>query len=284
MTAGTKEQRAAAATAGNHGFSLISNEKLLELYTAMIKCRMIEDRVRVLLGQSKAPGSADAGHEAIAAGVAIDLLQEDTVVPGRGDLSISFIQGVPLASIFRSIYARASLPNLATQLSLARDVALANKMKKNGKIAITLLNEEPGSLDCCHEALTQTCDQQLPILFVSQNNPTAKPESLNGEAVGEEIALDAQTRGLPEIAVDGNDVVAVYRVATEAIAHARRGNGPTLIQCQVELSEDHDSILKMETYLARKGLYSAEMKLEVTAIFMRELDAAIQAAEALPIP
>jgi pyruvate dehydrogenase E1 component alpha subunit len=77
--------------------------------------------------------------------------------------------------------------------------------------------------------------------------------------------------------VDGNDVVAVYRVATEAIVHARKGNGPTLIECRFDRSEAHDPILKMEAYLLRKGLFSEELKIEATAGFTSEL-AAIESA------
>jgi pyruvate dehydrogenase E1 component alpha subunit len=286
MTARTKEQSAAAAKAGDHGFSLISNEKLLQLYTAMVKCRMIEERVNALFEQSQSTGNGDiaGGREAAAVGVAVDLLPEDTVVAERRDFSVNFIQGVALESILRPLFAGAGVPNLAARLDIAAAAALANKMKKNGQIAVAFSTEGSGSLNSWHEALAKARIQQLPILFVSHCTNPAEPPSLNLQTGFGEIGLKAQDRGLPEIAVDGNDVVAVYRVATEAIAHARRGNGPTLIKCQVELSEDHDSILKMETYLARKGLLSGQLKLEAAAGFRKELDAAVEAATASHFP
>jgi TPP-dependent pyruvate/acetoin dehydrogenase alpha subunit len=94
-----------------------------------------------------------------------------------------------------------------------------------------------------------------------------------------ETALKVDARGFPAIAVDGNDVVAVYRVATESIAHARRGNGPTLIECMVERSKSHDPIRKMEAYLMRRGLFSKGMKVEIADRFTRQLDAAAKAVE-----
>jgi TPP-dependent pyruvate/acetoin dehydrogenase alpha subunit len=280
MAARTKKQGGAAATAGDHGFSIISNEKLVRLYTTMVKCRMIGERVCTLLEQSKSTGSGEiaGGREAAAVGVAIDLLPEDTVVAEDRDFAVNFIQGVPLESIFRSLLAHAGLPNLAAWLDSATAAALANKMKKNGKVAVAFSSDGSGSLNSWHEALTRARVQQLPVLFVSHTTSPAELESPNGKTGVEEIGLKAQARGLPEITVDGNDVVAVYRVATEAIAHARRGNGPTLIECQVERSEEHDPILRMETYLARKGLFSAKLKLEPAVGFTRELDAAIEAA------
>ena len=87
-----------------------------------------------------------------------------------------------------------------------------------------------------HEALARACAQRLPILFVSQSDTPVWAGEPQRTVQDREAGLKAQAGGLPEIAVDGNDVVAVYRVATEAIAHARRGNGPTLIECQAERS------------------------------------------------
>jgi TPP-dependent pyruvate/acetoin dehydrogenase alpha subunit len=284
MTARTKERSAAAAMAGNQGFSLISNEKLVQLYAAMVKCRLIGERVRALFEQSESTGNGDiAGElEAAAVGVAIDLLPEDTVVATPRDFAVNFIKGVPLESIFRSLFVRSAIPSLAARLNFASSVALANKIRRNGKVVVAFLSDGFRSLDSWHEALTRTRVQQLPILFVSQSAPPAEPESLKRQAGSEGIGLDTLARGLPAIAVDGNDVVAVYRVTTEAIAHARRGNGPTLIECVVERAMAPDPIQKMETYLTRKGLFSEEMKLEVAAAFTKELDAAIEAAEASP--
>ncbi|MGA3136616.1 MAG: thiamine pyrophosphate-dependent enzyme [Terracidiphilus sp.] len=107
----------------------------------------------------------------------------------------------------------------------------------------------------------------------------------------------------PAITVDGNDIVAVYRVASEAIAHARKGNGPTLIECQTGRSDGHseigsgkfrdpaeverwkagDPILKMEKYLIRKGLFSEEFKKQIAGEFSKELNAAIESADKLPL-
>jgi TPP-dependent pyruvate/acetoin dehydrogenase alpha subunit len=277
MMSTTKEQ-SGAALAGNHGFSLISNEKLLQLYASMVKCRMIEERVRVLSEWSRFADDGDdtGGREAAAVGVAIDLMPEDTVVFSHRDLVVDFIKGASLESIIRSLAVRTTIPD-PVQLSLATSAALANKEKKNGKIAVVFCSDGFGSMDFPHEALTAARYNRLPLLFVLQNTVPPDPENLNAQAVGEEIALMAQACGLPCIAVDGNDVVAVYRVATEAIAHARKGNGPTLIDCQVERSKIHDPILNMETYLERKGLFSEEMKLEAAAAFAKELDAAIKA-------
>ncbi len=179
-----------------------------------------------------------------------------------------------------TLFARAGLPSLAARLEVATSAALANKIEKNGKIVVVFSSGKSGSLNSWNEALARACAQRLPILFVAQGDSPAGPASLNAQSGIGEAGLKAQAGRLPEIAVDGNDVVAVYRVATEAIAHARRGNGPTLIECQAECSEAHDPIRKMEAYLAQKGLLRDEWKPQAAARFATELDAAIKAAAA----
>ena len=116
----------------------------------------------------------------------------------------------------------------------------------------------------------QAGTNRLPILFVCQAGLSDGPESPKGRDFG-----------FPGIPVDGSDVVAVYRVATEAITHARKGNGATLIECLTTCSGDDaetDPILKMEAYLSRKGLFSEKLKRDVAAGFGRELVAAIEKA------
>jgi pyruvate dehydrogenase E1 component alpha subunit len=130
-----------------------------------------------------------------------------------------------------------------------------------------------------------------------------KQENKDGD-----LAQEVQSCGFPRITVDANDVVAVYRVASEAIAHARKGNGPTLIVCktyrlnehstagsrkqaatlQMESPEDHDPILNMEKYLAGKGLFRKQLKASIAADFCEDLYGAFelvtksQAAETSP--
>jgi TPP-dependent pyruvate/acetoin dehydrogenase alpha subunit len=269
----TKEQ-SAAALAGKPGFSIISNEKLLQLYATMVKCRALEERVQILFPRSKLTGKhGSVSREAVAVGVAFDLLPEDTIAASPGDLIVNFIQGEPLDKLFARLYARATRPSPAVQFKLATVAAQANKAAKNGKIALAISSNGSGFSP---EALKAANDRQLPILFVRQTRLTAEPPRGKKQTRAAEIA--AADCGFPVIPVDGSDVIAVYRVSTEAITHARKGNGPTLIDCIFEPSEARDPLLKMETYLTRKGLFSEEGKRQVAAAFKRELDNAVKAA------
>lgn len=279
MITTTREESAiaTAALAGNNGFSLITNEKLLKLYTTLLKHRLIEERVRDLF-ERRGLRWADVtlpGSEAATVGVLIDRLPEDPVVSSQADFALSAVKGEPLSEVFRSIFAAAAEPESFDPIEAVMNTARTAQGKKNGEIAIVFCRVESTSLAVWRKAITQAAANRLPILFVYGGNPAREPEKAEAQATPEEIALTAQQLDLPAIPVDGSDLVAVYRVATEAIAHARKGNGATLIHCIASAS---DSIRKMEVYLNRKGLFSEQLKREVVTSFGRELDAAIEAA------
>jgi TPP-dependent pyruvate/acetoin dehydrogenase alpha subunit len=140
--------------------------------------------------------------------------------------------------------------------------------------------------------------EYLPVLFVSLDGMLPDPPSVKPQVKAEDATDKTAPCGLPSITVDGNDVVAVYRVASEAITHARMGHGPTLIECrtfrlsgpaamgaekgprpdEVALRATDDPILNMEKYLTGKGLFSEEFKRRVALGFSKELEAVLGAA------
>jgi TPP-dependent pyruvate/acetoin dehydrogenase alpha subunit len=214
-----------------NGFSLIPNRKLLAMYAAMIQCRRMAENSR---NQTKGKPPADSilGHEAAAVGATIDLLAHDTVAAGlRPDGAVEAIN--PAVSI-------------APSVSVATRSALANS--DGQKITLLFSSSKRSSQSSWLKALTLAADHNLPMLFVSLDRDAGLESPENGEA------LPQEKNGcvFPIISVDGNDVVAVYRVASEAITHARKGNGPTLIDCS--LSPPGDPLRNMHEYLVGKGL------------------------------
>jgi TPP-dependent pyruvate/acetoin dehydrogenase alpha subunit len=329
MATKVKEPEIAEASETAGGFpGLISNEKLRQLYATMLKCRTLEERARVLFKQSKFTGNyyAAVGQEAAAVGMAIDLREGDTIGPSHRDFITGFIKGAPLDKMFCHLYARANSPDkgrsspahfgyqplnvitpastIAAQLNIATGAALAYKMKKTDNVAMAFSGDGSTSLGFWHEALNFAGVHDLPIVFVCQNNLWAESVNLQFQTKVPDISVKAQAYGFPGITVDGNDVVAVYRVAQEAIARARRGQGPTLVECktyrwyghseidpakyrnpeEVERWKAKDPIAGMERYLTGKGLFTPEWKQEVVAEFNKELDAAIAVAEKSPLP
>lgn len=213
------------------GFSLIPNRKLLAMYAAMIQCRRMVEGPRGRT-KTKSPTDSILGHEAAAVGTTIDLLSHDTVAAGLWpDGAVEAIN--PSVSI-------------ASGVSIATRSALANNDGR--KVTLLFSSIKPSAQSSWLKALTLAAGHDLPILFVSLDRPTRFNSPVNGEA----IPLRKNGYALPFISVDGNDVVAVYRVASEAITHARKGNGPTLIDCR--LSTAGDPLENMHKYLIGKGL------------------------------
>jgi len=284
MTPKSKEQSAAApASAADNGFSLISNEKLHGLYAAMLKCRMLVEGSRAFIRQSKVSGknSAVAGREAATVGVAIDLHPEDSIVPLTGDPIRYVIHSLPLEALFARLFQPAvPWPGTAARLKAAIDVAVANKINKIRNISVVFSTNGLNSLGPWHEALRFAGVHGLPMIFVSWDTSLPEPPISDSQVKAKGAGLKTKACGFPAITVDGNDAVAVYRVAHEAIAHARMGDGPSLIECQSD--SPGDPIQNMERYLAGKGLFTEGFKAEVTDRFRREMDAAIESAQSSP--
>jgi TPP-dependent pyruvate/acetoin dehydrogenase alpha subunit len=221
------------------GFSLISNQKLLALYSTMLLCRGIAESsgARLQQGRPSRRLISILGHEAAAVGAAIDLLPADTVA----------------AALWPDAVLKAVNPSVSVSsgiLDAARSALANHALTNEGSHSVTLLfsDSKRTSKASWRKALDLAAAQNLPMLFVSLNHEGDRQQPTQAVPV-------RQTKkgyAFPSICVDGNDVVAVYRVASEAIARARKGHGPTIIECP--LAHPGDPIKNMEKYLIRKGL------------------------------
>lgn len=307
----------------NHPNPLISDDKLKQIYGMMLRCRLLDERARILEKQADFEGDhySSMGLEATAAGAAIDLRPADTLAPSHRDFILCYLKGVPLTVPFSQLYGRNTRPhnghsapddcgyaplnivlpasNVAAQLAMCTEIAFANQRKKNGNVVMVFFGEGSVGLSAWHDALKLAGQRSLPIVFVRQSNLAAGSVSVKLEGTGHDTSCDAVGYGFPGITVDGNDAVAMYRVAQEAIERARSGGGPTLIEAEtfpgygpteiaraqyratdeVEEWESCGPIAVMERYLIGKSLFSEGWKKEIIAAFQRELDAAMYAAE-----
>ena len=179
---------------------------------------------------------------------------------------------------------RTRLPSTATeaQLSAATGLALANKREKNTAVVVAFTGKAVTALGAWHETLALSARRSLPMIFVVENNSRVK--SAGPRSDWEDFTQKAQSYGLPGITVDGNDVVAVYRVAHESLERVRQGDGPVLIEARAYRQADQtgrgepDPLTHMEAYLAAKKLFHARWKNRLVEEFSRELDAAAKAA------
>lgn len=309
MTTRTKSKphlHAALPDAGNG--SLISDQRLVELYAAMLRCRMLRERIRGLARWQRLR-IFSSSSEAVAAAAVISLLPEDLVISSAPHLCAALLKGVPLEEILRPLCARssagysgsgadqchlasgvlaasfagASRPNVFAGV-LAAGAAFAGKRSHRGPVAV-LFCDEAGAKDSLPSLFNFALAHQLPLIFVHHSARALQPALRRGKSHRKSAA--SPPGSLPIIPVDANDAVAVYRVVHEAIDHARRGSGPTLIDCipvrlAGERKRDSDCILRMDHYLEAKGLRPERIASSVTAKFTRAFDRALASARSHP--
>jgi TPP-dependent pyruvate/acetoin dehydrogenase alpha subunit len=302
--AGKVEQTTTAAV--STGGSLISHNKLKQLYATMLQCRLLTERAFGLRTQPRASDlyAASMGQEAIATGFAIDMRPEDTIALAPQNSIASLARGVPLGDIVAQIYKRRSVldraPNIIMptstpdeQLSLATNVARANKRKKKSNVVVVFSAKATTTLDCWHEALALAAKRNLPIIFVVENNPWAGAAGVQASDDEIDSFEKARSYGFPIITVDANDVVAVYRVAYESVGRVRQGGGPVLVESKpyrlyspskrsaansASRPTERDPLIHMERYLRSKGLFTPRWKDQVAQEFLLEMDAAVKRA------
>jgi TPP-dependent pyruvate/acetoin dehydrogenase alpha subunit len=255
--AGSVTSAPAESTSAQDGFSLISNQKLLQLYATMVKCRLLEERIRIERKRLQASGNValpPRGREAGIAGVLMDTLSDDDLVTPPMDLISLFVQGMPLAKLFGFLRKGRPIPIASAVFS--------NEAKDEKRIRVVVSGGGDAEQRSWTEALRHASLHRPPTIFLCwKPRKTPAPD-------------------FPVMTVDACDVVAVYRVASESIAHARQGFGPTLIECQHWQRADatRNPLLNMEKYLDRKRLFNRATKAEITASFRSELDAAVRSA------
>lgn len=222
------------------GFSLISNSKLLALYAAMVQTRTVAQQSRTQLPRQRAPRSVESilGHEAAVAGAAIDLKAHDTLVP----------------TVWPDSALKAINSNVSVAPTLPAAIRAALAEKNNQKITLLFSSAKPSAQPAWINALTVAAENSLPFLFVALDRFPGEESSFNPA----NIPVNRKGYNLPVIPVDGHDVVAVYRVSTESMTYARKGYGPTVIDCR--LSTTGDPLTNMETYLSLKGLKPARLQ------------------------
>jgi TPP-dependent pyruvate/acetoin dehydrogenase alpha subunit len=268
------------------GGSLISDAKLKQLYATMLECRLLAQHALRLRNQRRALYSASLGQEAIAAGCVIDLEPEDTVVLAPGGSIAGLVKGAALSELMGQLYApRGSEPSQAhniigvssgedQQLELASQLAQAGKQKPS--VVVAFASAPAVASARWQKSLKFASRHSLPLIVVVENK------------AGRDLPLKVPQDGLTRITVDGNDVVAVYRVAYESLERVRQGGGPVLIEGRAwQLAgkrlrpAETDPLLHMEGYLAARKLFSKGWKAQLVRQFSREIASARKAARYL---
>lgn len=236
--------------------SNVNVEQLREFYRGMLRIRRFEECAadQVEAGEIKTPCHFYIGQEAIATGVCTALQRDDYVWGGHRSHGHYLAKGGDMAAMMAELYGKVTgcsrgrggsmhviapevgilgtVPLVAATIPLAVGTGLASKLRGDGRVSVAFFGDGAVEEGHFHESVNIAGLYRLPVLFVCENNLYASHMHLLERRLRDSIALFADAHGLPGASLDGNDVLAVYRAATEAVERARRGGGPTFLQCR----------------------------------------------------
>jgi len=306
----------------------LPREILLRLYSALRLTRALEERLGILYRQGKILGGVylSTGQEAVSVGAAAALEDGDVIIPSHRDMGAHLLRGIQPREVFAQFLGRVGGPSrgrdgnvhfgdlargdvaflspMADGIPVAVGVALALQRQDLGRIAMTWFGEGAASRGDFHEGINLSAVLRVPVVFVCNNNQYAYSTPLARQTAVPDIAARAAGYGIPGCIVDGTDVVAVYRAAREAVARARQGGGPSLVECKAMRLRGHsehddasygprdvleswrarDPVDGFERRLLEAGILDgAERKTTMDRIRM-DLEEALAWAEASPLP
>jgi 2-oxoisovalerate dehydrogenase E1 component len=240
-----------------------SKEQLLALYRTMLLIRRTEEQLVKFYAAGKIYGGMHTyiGEEAVASGVCAHLRADDTVFSTHRGHGHALAKGVPPRELLAEVMGRAtgcsggrggsmhlfkpeagfmgSSGIVGPCITLAAGGGYSARLLKTDRVSVAFFGDGAANNGAFHEGLNLATAWKLPAIFVCENNLYATEVPI-GKATGNpNIASRAAAYGLPGLAVDGNDVLAVYRAAGEAVARARAGGGPTLIECRTYRTRAH---------------------------------------------
>ncbi|MBA7507870.1 Acetoin:2,6-dichlorophenolindophenol oxidoreductase subunit alpha [subsurface metagenome] len=306
----------------------IEQEKLIDMYRVMVRIRTFEDRVRKEFAAGNIPGFVHSycGEEAIATGACANLGADDYITSthrGHGHL---IAKGGKTDRMMAELFGKKTGYNkgkggsmhiadtdigilgangiVAAGIPIAGGAALSAKMRGTDQVVLCFFGDGACNTTRFHEGVNLASIWKLPIVYVIENNMYAEATPVTCAMNIPNIADRAAAYGIPGVTVDGNDVQAVYEAVGEAVARARKGEGPTLVECKTcryyghfegdmqtyrtkeELDECHkrDPIPRFRKKLVEMGVLTERGADKINQEILKELDDAVKFAEESPFP
>jgi pyruvate dehydrogenase E1 component alpha subunit len=234
----------------------LSRERLLWIYDRMRLIREFENQLHSDFAAGKIPGFVHlyAGEEAVAVGICAHLEQTDFITSTHRGHGHCIAKGVPLRAMMAEIFGKSTgcckgkggsmhiadfdqgmlgaNGIVAGGAPLACGAGLSAKVRSTGQVTACFFGDGGANQGTTAESLNLASIWKLPVIFVCENNRFAETTSADYSVGGKDIAGRGRAYGMPGVAVDGQDVFAVYKAAGEAVRRARAGQGPTLLECQ----------------------------------------------------
>ncbi len=306
----------------------LSRSQLHDLYYYLRLNRRVDEQLAALYRQGKVVGGvySSLGQEAISVGTAYALAPQDVIGPMIRNVGATLVRGYRPRDIFLQYMARKDGPTggrdanthfgdmergvvapismLGELVPVLAGVALAAKLRREKRVALTYVGDGATSTGPFHEGLNFAAVHKLPLVVIAENNGWAYSTPVERQMAIRDIAERAKGYGIPASIVDGNDILEVHKFTRTAAERARRGEGPTLIEAKTMRMKGHaehddaryvpkevlekwkkkDPILRYEKYLAQTRLMTAKEKAAIEARIEEEIRADVAFAESSPFP
>jgi len=241
----------------------LSDDKLLDLYKRLLKPRLIEEKMLILIRQGKvSKWFSGIGQEAISVGLTAVLHDDEYILPMHRNLGVFTGRNIPLYRLFSQWQGKANgftkgrdrsfhfgtqeykiigmISHLGPQLGVADGIALANKLKKNGKVTAVFTGEGATSEGDFHEALNIAAVWDLPVLFVIENNGYGLSTPTSEQYRCENLADKGIGYGMESHIIDGNNILDVYNELSDIVSSMRTNPRPVLIEFKTFRMRGHE--------------------------------------------
>ena len=276
---------------------LPDKDTCLALYRQMLVIRRCEEQLARSYQAGLIPGACHTyvGEEAIATGVCAHLNDDDAVFSTHRGHGHALAKGVPPKELIAELFGKAtgcsqgrggSMHLFSPQVGMmgtsgivgpcilqAAGAGYSFKLLGVPRVGVAFFGDGAVANGAFHEGINLATNWQLPVLFVCENNLYATEVAFVDTTRNPQVANRAAAYGLPGIAVDGNDVAAVYAAADEAITRARQGDGPTLLECKTYRTRPHAEGMRDGSYRSTEEIDEWKKRDPIPAFAQRLLDA-----------
>ena len=306
----------------------IKKEKLIDMYRTMVRIRIFEERVSKEFAAGKIGGVAHLyiGEEATATGACAALRPDDYITSthrghghviakgGKTDLMMAELYGkktgychgkggsMHIADMDIGMLGANGI--VGGGISIATGAALSAQIRGTDQVSVCFFGDGASNRGTFHEGVNLAAIWNLPVVYVIENNVYAETTSITDTCKLPNVADRASAYGIPDVTIDGNDVMAVYEAVGEAIARARRGEGPTMVECktyrwhghyegdtqpykakeEVEQSMKKDPIPTFRKQLVERGVLTEQDADKIDQEINEEIEKAVKFAEESPFP
>ena len=306
----------------------VPKEKLLWMYETMVLIRRFEEQAKREADQGRILGTHSAiGEEAVPTGICAHLRDDDYVLGNHRSHHHCIAKGVGVKEMMAELLGKVTGTNrgkggtmhiadatkgmlgangvVGSNIPVATGCALAAKVQGRDSVSVVFFGDGASSQGSLHEAMNLASIWDLPVIFICENNRYAESTPYEYAVAGKSVASRAAGYAMPGVTVDGQNVMEMYEVAGEAVARARRGEGPTLIEAltyryhghygadnplgyrtedEEAYYKDRDCIDTMAKFLLESGVMTQQELDEIDRVATGQVEEASKFAVESPYP